>query len=127
MPEPAISPFRLAVEQKSAAALSAALAEDAVFHSPAVHAAYEGRTAVVALLEVVLSVFDDFQYPWTMRDGDREVLFFTARVGERDIEGVDLVRYGADGRVQELTVMIRPLSGLTAVRDAVGARLAARP
>jgi len=78
--------FRQAVERKSVPELTEVLAEDVVFHSPAVHAPYEGRKVVLELLEVVLSVFEDFRYPWTIREGDREVLNFTARVGERDEE-----------------------------------------
>ena len=41
------------------------------------------------------------------------------------IEGVDLLRYGDDGLVAELVVMMRPLSALKAIQAAIGARLTA--
>lgn len=118
------SPFRAAVESKDFGNLVDTLASDVVFRSPAVFAPYEGRETVGALLRVVGTVIaDDLVYEWQARDGDREVLSFTTRVDGRDVEGVDLLRYDEDGLVAELVVMMRPLSGLTAVRDAIGAAL----
>jgi hypothetical protein len=121
------SPFRAAVESKDFALVEATLAPDVVFRSPVVFAPIEGREAVAGLLRVVGEVLAPaLSYAWQVREGDREVLCFVSRVGERDVEGVDLLRYGADGLVAELVVMMRPASALAAVREAVGALLAAR-
>jgi hypothetical protein len=46
-------------------------------------------------------------------------------VGDREIEGIDLLHTGADGLVDELTVMVRPLSGAMALAEVMRARLAA--
>lgn len=119
------SAFRAAVEAADPERLAAALAEDVEFRSPAVYRPYRGRDAVGALLKVVVSVFEDFRYVDELRDGDLELLRFLARVGDREIEGIDLVRWNGDGLVGELVVMIRPLSGLTATRDAMAAGLQA--
>ena len=120
------SPFRAAVETKDFGNVMETLAPDVTFRSPAVFAPYEGREAVGALLRVVGTVIvDELAYQWQVREGDREVLGFTTRVGGRDVEGVDLLRYDAAGQVAELVVMMRPLSGLTAVRDAIGVALQA--
>jgi len=118
------SPFRAAVEARSLDLLSVALAPDVTFRSPAVHAPYEGRDVVLVILGAVLEVFEDFAYQGEIRDGDNEMLRFKARVGDRDVDGVDIVTY-VDGLVTELTVMIRPFSALRAVRDAMGAKLEA--
>lgn len=120
------SSFRSAVESADLSSLVGALAEDVEFRSPAVHRPYHGKEAAGQILGAVLQSFEDFRYTGELRDGDREVLMFTARVGDREIQGADFVRYAPDGLVAELTVMIRPLSGLTAVVEAVGARLAAQ-
>lgn len=102
------------------------LAPDVRFRSPAVFAAYEGAETVGALLKVVGTVLlRELVYEWQVRDGDREVLCFRTRVDGREVEGVDLLRYDEDGRVAELVVMMRPLSGLLAVRDGMGAALQA--
>jgi hypothetical protein len=118
------SPFRAAVESKDFGRVEATLAPDVHFRSPVVFAPYEGRESVGALLRVVGNVLaPELAYRWQVREGDREVLCFTSRVGERDVEGVDLLRYDEDGRVAELVVMMRPASALVAIRDAVAAGL----
>ena len=120
------SPFRAAVESKDFARVQATLAPDVHFRSPVVFAPYDGRDAVGALLRVVGEVLaPELSYEWQVHEGDREVLCFRTRVGGRDVEGVDLLRYDSDGLVAELVVMMRPLSALTAVRDAIGAKLQA--
>jgi hypothetical protein len=120
------SAFRAAVEAKDFAALEQTLAQDVHFRSPVVFAPYEGRDAVGALLRVVGEVLGPaLAYQWQVREGDREVLCFRTEVDGREVEGVDLLRYGDDGLIAELVVMMRPLSALHAVRDAIGAKLAA--
>jgi len=102
----------------------AQLADDVVFRSPAVHAPYEGRDATAMVLRAVSTVFEDFTYVDVLDAGDRAGLVFHARVGERQLEGWDYLRFDDDGRIREFTVMIRPLSGLTALVEAMRAALA---
>jgi hypothetical protein len=115
--------FREAIESKNIEAAMELLAEDVVFRSPAVFKPYEGKEAVSFLLGTVAQVFEDFRYTAEVNDGDRTVLVFEARVGDRSVEGADFLRTNADGKIQEFVVMVRPLSGLTALAQAMGARL----
>lgn len=117
--------FRDAVVAHDHATLVQTLAPDVTFCSPAVHKPYEGRDATAFVLSGVLRVFEDFRYVDELHGDDTATLRFKARVGDREIEGVDLLRVGPDGLVTELTVMIRPLSGLQAVVAAMGEALAA--
>jgi hypothetical protein len=117
------SAFRTAVESGDPDRLAAVLHPDVEFHSPAVHRPYLGRDAAMAVLRAVFLVLADFRYVDAVRTGDREVLRFAARVGDREVDGVDLVRYDDAGAVVDLTVMIRPMSALHAVAEAVGNRL----
>lgn len=119
------SPFRSAVESGDPARIAAILDADVEFHSPAVFTTYRGRDQTLTVLNAVFEVFEDFRYIAELRDGAEEMLRFTARVGDLHLEGVDLVRYGADGTVAELTVMVRPLKALAAVAEAVGRQIAA--
>jgi len=119
-----IGAFRSAVETHDHAALVATLAEDCAFSSPAVFKPYECRDATAFVLAGVLQVFEDFRYVDEIVADGRAMLRFVARVGDRQIEGVDLVRENADGEIAELTVLIRPLSGLQAVVAAMGEALA---
>jgi hypothetical protein len=67
-----------------------------------------------------MNVFEDFRYVHQLEDGDVAALIFAARVGDRDVDGLDLLRFDGDGKVAELTVMVRPMSGLNALADAMG-------
>jgi uncharacterized protein len=99
----------------------AQLAEDVVFHSPAVHRPYEGREATAAILRMVAEVFDDFRYVDVLDEGERAGLVFAARVGDREVQGWDYLRFDEQGRIVEFTVMIRPLTGLQALVEAMRA------
>jgi hypothetical protein len=120
-----MSSFREAVEAGDLAAMTAALDPEVTFRSPVVFKPYEGREAVMQLLELVSQVFEDFRYVDELEGESSECLVFKARVGDRELDGIDHLRLGPDGLVTELMVMIRPYSGATALRDAMGARLEA--
>lgn len=119
-------PFRAAVEARDVEAAAAVLADDVVFHSPIVFRPYTGRTATGAVLAAVLRVFDDFAYECelTSEDGRDHALMFRARVDGKDLQGCDFLRHDEDGRVVQLTVMVRPLSAAVALRDRMAAELA---
>ena len=117
--------FRAAVEAHDHDAMEACLAPDVVFRSPAVHTPYEGREATMQVLRAVTTVFEDFTYVDELAGQDgTSVLVFTTRVGDRQLQGIDLLRFGDDGLVSELTVMVRPLKGVVALVEAMGAALA---
>jgi len=119
-----ITAFRDAVLAHDHDALVATLADDVTFCSPAVHKPYEGRDATAFVLAGVVRVFEDFRYVDELIGDGKATLRFRARVGDREIEGVDLLTEGPDGLISELTVMVRPLSGLKAVVEAMGRALA---
>ena len=118
-------PFRAAVERKDMAAAVALLADDVVFRSPVVFAPYRGRDAVAPILFAVAEVFQDFRYVREIGapDAPDHALVFEARVGERQLEGVDLLHIGADGRIDELVVLVRPLSAAQELATLMRARL----
>ena len=116
-------PFAVAVEAGDTAAVVATLADDVVFRSPAVFRPYQGKEQVDQLLRVVGTVFENFRYTHEWRDGSTTILFFEANVGDRDLQGIDILEENADGLVERFTVMIRPLSGLQAVAGTMAERL----
>jgi hypothetical protein len=120
--------FKAAVEANDMDAALATLSPDVVFHSPAVFHEYRGIESVGGLLRIVAQTFEDFRYTDTLSgDGDDPVhaLIFRAKVGERELEGMDLVRVGADGLIEDFTVMVRPMSGLIALAQALGPKVEA--
>jgi hypothetical protein len=119
------TPFRAAVEARDLEAMRAALHPDVTFRSPAVFKPYEGRDQVLRLLGHVMEVFEDFRYTDELGGEGIHGLVFEARAGDKMLQGWDFLRLDADGLVTELVVMIRPLTGLIAVAQAMGARLEA--
>jgi len=118
--------FRSAVEARDLAAMEAALHPDVVFRSPAVHTPYEGREKTIALLGHVVEVFEDFRYIDELGgEGSTHGLVFEARVGGKLLQGWDYLTTDGAGLVTELTVMVRPLSSLIALAQAMQARLEA--
>lgn len=116
--------FRAAAEAKDFSAIDELFAEDATFRSPVVFKPYEGREAIAVLLGAVIQVFEGFRYVDQVEMGDTAVLVFKARVGDRDLDGVDILRFDGDGRIAELMVMVRPMSAVTALAESMAARLA---
>jgi hypothetical protein len=87
---------------------------------------YEGREAVATVLAAAVEVFEDFRYVAELEgEGNSAALVFRARVGDRELDGLDLLTFADDGSVSELMVMVRPLSGALALAEAMQARLAA--
>ena len=115
--------FRAAAEAKDFRAAEDLFAPDVTFRSPVVFKPYEGRDALLVLLGAVVRVFEDFRYVEQVETGDTAVLMFEAKVGDRDVQGVDILRFGAEGRVREMLVMVRPMSGMQALAEAMQAQL----
>jgi hypothetical protein len=108
--------FRAGVEAGDHEAMVATLAPDVVFHSPVTFRAFEGRDATAHVLAGVMRVFSDFRYTDQLEAGEGvHALVFRATVGDREVEGIDLVRIDADGLIDDFTVLVRPLSGLNAL------------
>ena len=116
-------PFGAAVLAGDHAAAVVTLADDVVFRSPAVYKPYEGKETVEQILALVATVFENFRYTSEWRDGRTTILFFEANVGDRDLQGIDILEENESGLVAQFTVMIRPLSGLQAVAGTMAARL----
>ena len=119
-------PFGRAVLADDFDAALATLADDIVFRSPAVYKPYQGKQVVEVVLRTVATVFENFRYTNEWRDGATTILFFEANVGDRDLQGIDILEENAAGQIEKFTVMIRPLSGLTAVAETMQARLGLR-
>jgi ketosteroid isomerase-like protein len=122
-------PFAAALEARDPDTAIALLADDVVFRSPVVFSAYNGRDAVAPILHAVTRVFDDFRYVREMAspDGRAQAVVFQARVGDREIDGCDFLHLDEHGSIDELVVMVRPLSGTLALAEGMRAQLAPPP
>lgn len=122
---PAPHPFRRAAETKDLELMRETLREDVVLHSPILFRGFEGRDVVLVVLGHVIEVLEEFRYVDEAAEGDAVFLRFKAMVGDRELEGIDLLELDEQDRVAELTVFMRPLSALTHFNERMGERLAA--
>jgi SnoaL-like domain len=106
-----------AIAEGDRQALGDMVADDVVFHSPAT--TYRGRDQVVDLLAIAGSVIGGptpTREPITIGAGET-LTFLTTSVGDEQLDGVLVeVRHG-DGRIAEITMLLRPLAAVeTAMR-----------
>ena len=102
------------IESRDPEGLDPLLAEDVVFHSPIVHTPQKGREITRAYLTAAFHVLvnDSFTYVREIR-GERDVcLEFTVEIEGVHVNGVDLIRFDAAGRIAEFKVMVRPLKAI---------------
>jgi len=121
MPEP--HPFRRAAEAKDLGLLTETLREDVELHSPILFRGFEGRDVVTQVLTHVAATLEDLTYVDELHEGDTVALRFKARVGDRELEGIDFLELDEEGRVAVLTVFMRPMSALTAFNEQMMERL----
>jgi hypothetical protein len=120
-------PYRLAFADRDLDRLIALLADDVVFHSPVIsEPGFEGRDSVAALYSMVFESFSDVEFTHEVGDGSVRMLVFKARVLGAPINGTTLLEFDAEGKIGEIWVMFRPLSGVVAIAEAIGSRLAER-
>jgi SnoaL-like domain len=120
-------PFRRAAEAKDLDLLAETLRDDVELHSPILFRGFEGRETVSAVLTHVAATLEDLTYVDELHEGDSVALRFKARVGDRELEGIDFLELDPDGRVAVLTVFMRPMSALNAFNEQMMDRLGVTP
>ena len=117
-------PFRKAIESGDHDAVAELLAEDVVFTSPVAFQPYPGKAITAAILRGVARVFENFRYVREIADagGRDHALVFTARIGNREINGCDFLHTNEDGLIDEFIVMVRPLSAAQVLSEAMAAQ-----
>lgn len=118
-------PFRVAAEAKDIELMTETLREDVVLHSPILFRGFEGRDVVGQVLTHVAATLEDLTYVDELATGNSVCLRFQAKVGDRELEGIDFLELDADGKVKELTVFMRPLSAITTFNERMKERLEA--
>lgn len=122
--EPSLALWHEIVATKHTSRLGDLLADDILFYSPVFWKPKQGKMAAFIILSTVIEVFEEFTYhrEWLM--GNDWALEFSARVGEKEIKGIDLITFDEAGKIVRFEVLIRPLNGLQALGMEMGQRLA---
>jgi hypothetical protein len=120
-------PFRVAAEAKDIELMTETLREDIVLHSPILFRGFEGRDVVSQVLTHVAATLEGLIYVDEIAGENTVCLRFKAKVGDRELEGIDFLELDDDGKVAELTVFMRPLSALNRFNEQMKARLGIAP
>ncbi len=122
----AIQKWHNMIETRDMSILNELLADDVVFRSPVAFKPYEGKQVVFFILTNVIQVFENFTYhrEFYTEDEQSVVLEFSAVVTEKQLKGIDMIRFNEQGQIVEFEVMIRSLSGLQALGAQMGERFA---
>jgi hypothetical protein len=123
---PAIARWKALAEARDAAGLDALLADDVVFVSPVVHTPQRGKAITTKYLAAALAVLGgkSFRYGEAWYGETSAVLEFFAMIDGVEVNGADFIGWNAAGQIDRFKVMVRPLKGMQAVQQAMGARLA---
>ncbi len=116
--------FREAIESWDMEAAEKLLADDVVFTSPVAFKPYTGRAITAAIVRGAARVFQDIRYTREIAgtDGRDYALMFQATVNGLQVQGCDFLHLDDDGLIDDLTVMVRPLSAAKALAEAMGAQ-----
>jgi hypothetical protein len=119
-------PFRSALETGEVESVLELVSPDVIFNSPVVFRPYRGREALDVILRAVSRVVQEFRFEREIgaEGANDHALMFRARVGDRELQGCDFLHIGADGLIDEFTVMVRPLSAALAFAEAMKAEVA---
>lgn len=112
------------VAARDVAALAGVLAPDVTLGAPPYWKKLAGRELVQHLLGLIVATIEDFTYHREWRDGRELALEFRGHVGGSELQGIDLITLDAEGRIQNLDVLMRPVNGIEALRDRIAPRMA---
>ncbi len=116
------------LESKDLNAIDDLLADNATFQSPVVHTPQVGKQITGMYLKaagMMLVAGGNFRYLNEWWNEHSAVLEFEAEVNGITINGVDMIFWNAEGKIERFKVMVRPLKAVNLVHEAMGKLLAA--
>jgi SnoaL-like domain len=118
--------FTAAIAARNPAGVIDVLAPDVVLHSAVTSVPFEGRDVVGDTYRSVLESFEELRIVDEFESGDTHAFFWEGRMGGRRVAGADRIRLDSEGKVREITVLGRPMSGVATFLTEIGFRLARR-
>jgi hypothetical protein len=107
------------VRSRNAKGLEALLADEVVFHSPVVHTPKVGKPVTLQYLGAAFRVFfnDSFRYVREVVGPNDAVMEFLVEMDGITVNGVDMIRWDATGRIVDFKVLIRPVKALNLIHQ----------
>lgn len=116
------------LESKDLSALDDLLADNAIFQSPVVHTPQVGKQITSMYLKaagMMLVSGGNFRYVNEWWNDSSAVLEFEVEVNGILVNGVDMMFWNTEGKIERFKVMVRPLKAVNLVHEAMGKLLAA--
>jgi SnoaL-like domain len=125
MHHPTLDRWHHVVTSKDPRDLAAILADNVVFESPVVHTPQAGKRITFAYLEAALHVLNNahFRYLNQWEGPQSAVLEFQTVCEGITINGVDIVHWDAEGKIDHFKVMVRPLKAINKLHELMGQML----
>jgi hypothetical protein len=111
------------VAEQDLDALMAILAEDASIGAPPYWAKLEGRPLVHHLLGLILETIEGFRYYREWQQEGELALEFKGRVGDLEVQGIDLISLDATGCVANIDVLMRPTNAVLRLQEIIGPKM----
>ena len=122
---PTVSTWHELVRSRNSKGLDDLLAENVVFHSPVVHTPQIGKAVTAQYLSAAFHVLlnESFRYVRELTSASDAALEFEVEIDGIMINGVDLLKWNAEGRIVEFKVLIRPLKAINLIHQKMAAML----
>ena len=113
------------VESGESEKLSDLIDNDCVFFSPVVFSPQEGKELTIKYLSAAALVFGDksFKYTKEIVNENNACLEFELELNGIKINGVDLISWNEENKINEFKVLIRPLKGVQLIHQLMGGTL----
>jgi hypothetical protein len=111
------------VAERDLDALETLLLEDVTIGAPPYWSKLSGRRIVHRLLSLILETIEGFTYYREWQDGNELALEFRGKVGDLDVQGIDLITLDEDGRIQNLDVLMRPTNAILRLQEIIGPKM----
>ena len=112
------------IKERKPELLDEILAEDCVFLSPVVHTPQRGREITKLYLTGAMHVLGHgFRYEKEVVSPQHAVLEFVCEIDGISVNGVDIMSFDADGKINEFKVMVRPLKAINLLHAKMGEML----
>jgi hypothetical protein len=122
-PEAFLDEWHRIVRERDPPALGDLLAPEVEVGAPPYWEPLRGKPLVQHLLGLILETIEGFTYHREWKLGRELALEFRGRVGGLELQGIDLISLDESGRVRRLEVPMRPISAVSALRDAIAPRM----
>ncbi len=112
------------VSEKDLDALLSLLADDVSLGAPPYWAKIQGRELVHHLLGLIVNTIEGFTYHREWQNENELALEFTGRIGDVQLQGIDLISLNDRCAIQNLDVLMRPTNAVDLLRDSIAPKMA---